>query len=409
MARDPFRRLTPLEEALSGPVGADPAPDARPVADGDARSTLERSVRAAMTPSAPCYVMFSGGRDSSLVLAVATLVARRDGLPDPVPVTAVYPDDPGADESSWQRLVLDHLGLRERVVVTLHDERTHLGDVALAGLRRHGLVWPAAVQSQPAVLGALPAGSAVLTGEAGDAVVAGTRGTPLYLLLASRRRPPAGLVRAAVGALEPPVLVRARALRSGAVADAAPWLRPAARGALVADLVAARGALRWDAAKRGLLSRRSTALALHNTAAGAAELGLSMHHPLGAPGFVRALAADGGARGYRGRTDVFRRLGADLLPDAILARTSKAWFNGTRWGDRERDFAAGWAGAGVDPELIDTAALRREWAADSPRPAARFLVQVAWLADHRGSGDVGAAEPAGVAPAPGAAHERVRP
>nr|WP_277818549.1 asparagine synthase-related protein [Cellulosimicrobium arenosum] len=345
---------------------------------GSARAALERSVLPALRTGS-CRVLFSGGRDSSLVLAVATAVARREGLPLPVPVTAVYPGMPEADESEWQARVLGHLRLTERIVIEVRAERSLLGDVSVGSLARRGLVWPAAVQSQPMLFDGLGHGVYVLTGEAGDGVLAPVRGTPLHLLASSRRRPSRALVRAAIGALEPSTLARWRLLHGDGLHDAAPWLRPRALRALVRESVEARGPLRWDAAKRALMERRGSVIALHNIVAGAAEQGVTLSHPLADESFVAALAADGGARGFRGRTDTFRRLGADLLPDDVLARSTKARFNSSRWGDRERDFAASWDGSGVDPELVDVERLRREWLGDA-LPSAQFLVHAAWLA-----------------------------
>ena len=39
----------------------------------------------------PCYIPFSGGRESSMWLATATRYARRNGHEDPIPVTLRYP------------------------------------------------------------------------------------------------------------------------------------------------------------------------------------------------------------------------------------------------------------------------------------------------------------------------------
>ena len=74
----------------------------------------------------PCYVTFSGGRDSSAVLAAATALARREGHALPIPVTRVYPDLPDTDESDWQRAVVDHLGLTEWVRLELRDGESDL-------------------------------------------------------------------------------------------------------------------------------------------------------------------------------------------------------------------------------------------------------------------------------------------
>ncbi len=49
-----------------------------------AREAIERAVLPALQRQ-PCLVAFSGGRDSSAVLAVAALVARRPGWRSPSP------------------------------------------------------------------------------------------------------------------------------------------------------------------------------------------------------------------------------------------------------------------------------------------------------------------------------------
>ena len=50
----------------------------------------------------PCLVSFSGGRDSSVLVAAALDVARRRGLPEPVSFTLRYPGAADAEESVWQ-------------------------------------------------------------------------------------------------------------------------------------------------------------------------------------------------------------------------------------------------------------------------------------------------------------------
>jgi hypothetical protein len=59
----------------------------------------------------PAYVSFSGGRDSSAVLAAATVAARRQGVPDPIPITQRFAGVASTEEASWQEMVVDHLGL----------------------------------------------------------------------------------------------------------------------------------------------------------------------------------------------------------------------------------------------------------------------------------------------------------
>ncbi len=98
---------------------------------------LERALRVP-----PCLLAFSGGRDSSLVLAVAVDVARRRGLPAPVAVTERFPRDDASDEHRWQELVVRHLALEEWVRLDATAAVDLLGEVAVTSLRRFGLLWP---------------------------------------------------------------------------------------------------------------------------------------------------------------------------------------------------------------------------------------------------------------------------
>src|SRR4051794_11337016 len=68
------------------------------------RRALEDSLLAALRRP-PCVIAFSGGRDSSALLALALHVARKHGLADPLPVTRIFPKDASTDEAKWQRLV----------------------------------------------------------------------------------------------------------------------------------------------------------------------------------------------------------------------------------------------------------------------------------------------------------------
>jgi asparagine synthase (glutamine-hydrolysing) len=77
----------------------------------------------------------------------------------------------------------------------------------------------------------------------------------------------------------------------------------------------------------------------------------------------------------------------DVLPDDVLARSSKASFDGAFWNDSSRAFASGWDGRGVDQALVDVDALREEWASESPDPRSFTLAQSVWLAVHGGSGN----------------------
>ena len=132
-----------------------------------------------------CFVAFSGGRDSSAVLALATRAARRHGLPDPVPVTERFPglQDP---EDDWQELTVRHLGLKEWIRKDGDSNSDLLGPASREFLRRYGVVWPATISANLG-LAAVARGGVLLTGEGGDGVWATYRVRAARRLL--KRRP----------------------------------------------------------------------------------------------------------------------------------------------------------------------------------------------------------------------------
>ncbi len=334
----------------------------------------------------PTFVLFSGGRDSSAVLAVATHVARREQLPLPVPVTAVFPGAAETDESAWQDLVLAHLGLRDRIVVTVRDEHRWLGDEARASLLSRGILWPPSLHLQDVVLRHVGAGH-LLTGEGGDEVLGARRVTAAALLVRDHVRPTRPIVSMAARHAVP-TPVRSLGVRAEEyLRPTYPWLRgEAARAATAARTDELRSPWSWSAATRSLLIRRAPAVADHNYARIATEHDLRLHHPLRSPGFVHALANEGGFWGYQGRTHLMRVLFADLLPDRLLTRSTKAFFDATRFGPEEREFAHGWTGEGVDPMLVDPARLRAHWLGENPRSATAVLLHQAWLASMSPAG-----------------------
>ncbi|HZC13844.1 MAG TPA: hypothetical protein VE270_07480, partial [Thermoleophilaceae bacterium] len=71
---------------------------------GSRRAAFEDVVRGALQRPL-CVVSFSGGRDSSAVLALAMHVARCDGLPLPIPLTMRFPRYARTNEDEWRELV----------------------------------------------------------------------------------------------------------------------------------------------------------------------------------------------------------------------------------------------------------------------------------------------------------------
>jgi asparagine synthase (glutamine-hydrolysing) len=379
---DPFLRLTPLESMLSLPFDdldrAPARPPSRPVGTRATdvprtpQQAFEQIVAEAYVDDAtPPYVLFSGGRDSSAVLAVTTDLARRTGRADPVPVIVRHLDDPDADETSWQELVLDHLRITDPVVLTFRDDQRLLGEVAVASLTRRGPLWPAAVTLHAAIYRHLRPGF-LLTGEGGDHVMLPQRITELRNGLHYRR--PVQLAWG-VGQL---YLTRHPRRRLGnpppwLTADGLRWTQEAFRRVPPAPV-------RFDRGILGHFGSAYDAILLHNFAAMAAEHGLTAVHPFIDLRFRTAWAEMGGALGFAGRNDNMRRLFGRVLPEPILVRDTKADFTASRWGEAERAFARDWDGRGVDPGLIRAEDLRADWLTERPHAFAEYLLHHVWAA-----------------------------
>lgn len=376
-----FARLVGEENAFGFPFSdttteAELPPLRRGEPGSSPRAVLEELVRPAVERGG-CIVLFSGGRDSSAMLALATHVARKIGADDPVPVTVRHPKAPLSDEREWQQAVIDHLALARHHVLEFDGEQSYLGSAAQSGLARHGLVWPSALQTHEAIYRHLDPGP-MITGEGGDLVVAGRRVTSVAAALRSRhaRSAASALADAAV-----PGRMRRRRVESGAPSWR--WLTPEGARRLRARLAAEKPEpLAWSRALPDLAGRRVARLGALNFVEAAKEFRLDVTNPFDEGAFIFALADVGGFRGIGDRTEVMRFLFSDLLPDAVLARTTKAAFNETRWRSGEREFARTWSGAGIDHDLVDAELLRAEWLSERPHPLASYAIQGAWLAEN---------------------------
>lgn len=363
-------RLTPLEVATGLPFGAPRRVAPLPPPAGPARGALERALLPALGRP-PCLVSFSGGRDSSTVLAAAVAVARREGLPAPVAATLRAPAVARADETAWQERVVAHLGLEDWVRLEVDDELDAIGPHAARVLRRHGLLWPCNIHFHLPLLD-LARGGALLTGIGGDELFAAATHP-------TRRRRAFGWA--------PPPLRRAVLARREPVDF--PWLTAAGRRAATAARAAEgasepRGVRARMAWLRGL---RYLDLALDAIGEVAADGDVELAHPLFDPGLWASVAAHGG---FAGRTEGMRALFGDLLPPDVLARGSKAGFDAVFFNRHSRAFAGSWDGTGVDGDLVDAAALREHWRSDAPRPQSFTLLQALWLARDRVQQPLGA-------------------
>jgi asparagine synthase (glutamine-hydrolysing) len=291
------RTLAPLDVAVGFVLAAgEPVP--LPAGSPPPLAALE----AAILPSLlrpPCLVSFSGGRDSSAVLAVATLVARRYDLDDPIPATIRAPSAPDADETAWQEQVVRHLGIHDWLRLELDDELDAVGPIARRGLQRHGLMWPFNAHFHVPLLEAAHGGS-LLTGVGGDELFAAASSPRAVAVLEGRMRPTARDLRRIALYAAPRPLRRAWHRRRELPL---PWLSAAGHKAAARAVAALEADEPRRLGSRLAWLRGATALS-HGTASLAAlagDAGTAISHPLldGHAGAVRRPAARAGSRAIR--------------------------------------------------------------------------------------------------------------
>lgn len=371
--------MDPLEVAGGWVNGYDPVP--LPDVTSSPRVVLDELLATHLSTS-PCLVAFSGGRDSSVLLAAAVAVARREGLALPVPVTLSYPKVRDTDETAWQDRVLAHLGVRDRIVLTVHDEHDPLGPVAEPVLRRHGVLWPPNFAPTVRMM-SMARGGTLLTGEGGDETFGLTRVTPLTKIVKSAGRVPAAVYRDALRSLQPRAVRRRRLL---ADRYRRPWLHPEVEAALAerdaADLSAYTlhaGHNTWQFA-----TRRTARISYDTMRALGVEQNVTYVQAFAEHAVVASVARAGGFWGWTGRTATMRGLFGELLPREVLERRTKAHFVKAVFRTHTRMFARRWTGQGVDPDLVNIEALRDNWLSDKPHAPTMALLQQAWLASgHR--------------------------
>jgi hypothetical protein len=115
----------------------------------------------------------------------------------------------------------------------------------------------------------------------------------------------------------------------------------------------------------------------------ASDLLVEVRHPFADAGVAAALAAVPPEARGRGRAGLFE----DALPVELIERCTRSHFDHVFWSEHSGELAARWNGEGVDDELVDLEALRREW--QSPRPDARTFTLLQRIALGDESADAG--------------------
>jgi hypothetical protein len=380
---DPARPyvMNDLEIATSLVCGSDPSvsPLRRPSGDAlDARVALEHALLPALQRP-PCLVAFSGGLDSSGILAAATATARKHGLPLPIPATNRFPRAPDVDESSWQELVVAHLGLDEWVRVDIDDELDVIGPVATVHLRKYGVLWPPNAHFLTPLAQRADAGT-LLTGIGGDELFTPgmSRGARV---LAGEVAPRRADLREVAAVLAPRPL-RRRHLRGSF--SPPPWLRPHAQR-LWQDALAREATgepLWWGRSVLRNWWRSRARIGVVSSLAAAAGDAVVVRHPFMNPGFVRAVAVERWRTGFPSREAALERLFGDLVPPAVRKRTDKTAFFAPFVNVHSRSFIATWDGSGIDLALVDPERLRATWLEAEVDARSYLCLQAAWLASQ---------------------------
>jgi asparagine synthase (glutamine-hydrolysing) len=371
--------LTRLELITGWTAGIDSrAPD---IANVDPRDHPVAALEHALLPAvarSPCYVAFSGGRDSSVLLALATRVARREGLDDPIPLTMRFRDVPEGEESSWQVDVVEHLKLKEWKVVQQAEDIDLIGAEWRSSLRENGLQWP------PSAHGLLPlqraaSGGAFVHGEGGDQIFAGWDRVTVSDVLARRQRFRLRHVRSLVRAYTP-VRMR-RAIETHLAPTPAPWLVPAARRVWARHQGRANAAepRTWPEFLRWTRRERATVLMLETLERQTRNAGAELFTPFWDAEFLRSLGRWGGRLGRGPRTALMAALFADFLPRHVLTRATKAHFTRAFFNEPTREFARGWQGPVPESAVVMREPLRGAWLSDLPPNTSAVLLQASWL------------------------------
>ncbi len=351
--------LTPLEIAAGQALDFDDQAEALRI---DGVSPFDALGQATL-PSLrrpPCVVSFSGGVDSSLVLAAAVLAARRHGLPLPIPVTLRYPGLTEAQESDWQELVIRHLAIEDWTRLEITDELDAVGPVAARHLLHHGVLWPPNLHTVVPMIEQADGGS-VLTGYGGDHIMRGWPARSAADVLRGRQRPTwCDPFRLALRAVAPEPVRRLRHRRQ---VLASPWLTERAQRAVRRAVARIRAGepWRWDRWLQWRVRRRGLVLAQRHFALLASDGGAGIDHPLLDLGFLGALARSGHGLGMGDRGRIVSAIAGEALPPSVAVRRSKATFGSAFWGEKSQRFAAAWEGQGLDPELVKPEALAIEW------------------------------------------------
>jgi hypothetical protein len=377
---------TDLDLSVGWLFGNEPRPELPELDPGtNPRLELEKVLLEHLSRG-PVGVTFSGGRNTGTILAVAQRVARKHGLPDPVPLSLSFGVPETSRDEEAQAAAIEALGLSgtwQRI--DMRNRAELLGAQAREGLERNGLLFPASAfwvrpmaERLKEVAGA---GEPTLLAGHGEAELHSYWPYgPLHQVLARKRRPGRRelrlLARAAV-----PHTVRTRRERRRYRSRSVPWLRPGVIDRL-AELSEPVAWLRWDRTLTFLRARRCESATQRGYEQIVRHTGVRVAFPRLDDRYLGALIRCGGAGGFGTREELTERLFGDVLPPVLKERTDKIAYGKVFFGPETCAFGERWSGGGLPEELVDPGVLRRLWSSERYDWRTAALLQAAWLHDH---------------------------
>jgi hypothetical protein len=329
----------------------------------------------------PCVIGFSGGRDSSALLALAAHIAKKEGLQLPIAATNVFPGDVQAAESEWQELLIRFVGVTDWERLEFTDEMDVVGPIAAPLLERFGPTFPFNGHfGMPSF--SLASGGTYLTGVGGDELFEPNELTRLAIVFTGGLRPSRRDLRSIVHTFSPRPL-RVRHWRR--LIPPEPWLRPETGQQFMTDLAHsfARQHLWYSEQIRQDIWRDRARMALENTlAAFATTVDSSIAHPFQDPSLLRSVAAHRGRTPWPSRAVAMDELFGDVLPNEVVQRTTKANFDTIFFNQHSRAFVEGWDGEGIDDAFVDVTQLRAAWQQPAVDARSLSLLQSAWCNSH---------------------------
>lgn len=262
--------------------------------------------------SPPCVVSFSGGRDSSALLAIAVHVAEKHGLSRPIAVTNVIPGDDAAAEDEWQESVIRHLGVTDWERIRIADDMDVVGPIAAPLLRRFGPYFP--FNGHFVVPGMERArGGTYLSGVGGDELFDSAETDRLVLAATGKVRPGRHDLLTMVQLLQPRELRVRRLMRE---IEPVPWLQPDVGRSFLRGLatsVATRHFWFSNQLRFAWLDRSRQAL--EQTLAAFAALSSTKNVlPFMDPDLMRSLIHHKGRIPWKSRSAAMQELFGDVLP-----------------------------------------------------------------------------------------------